>query len=210
MSTYVDLDSVWRDRSSYTNGCFYQLTPNQVATWNRSTREVVPLPQNPNNRPLDFVNSIHVISATLPYPRVELYAKSFVTVESITSNVLSTTQTIANDQILITSSPGYANTIGILRNVEYHIVNANVPLMGDFQLSLTEGGAPISLNDSTGTNLIFAQINPADYADVISQTQNALQLLSYPRIYLDFYSLQYKSIRLLNTNGGVLPDAKLF
>jgi hypothetical protein len=205
MSTYVDLDSVWRDRSCYTDPCNYQLTPNQVSTWNRSTREVVPLPQNPNNRPLDFVNSVHVIGASLPYPRIELYAKNFVTVESITSNTLSTTQTVANDQILMTSSPGYANTIGILRNVEYHVVNA---APGTFQLSLTEGGAAISLTDSTGTNIVFAQINPSDYVDIIALLQNAVQLVSYPRVYLDFYSLQYKSIRLLNTNNGVLPDAK--
>lgn len=208
MSTYVDLDSVWRDRSNYTNSCSYQLTPNQVSTWNRSTREVIPLPANPNSRPLDFVNSIHVISASLPYPRIELYAKSFVTVDSIATNILSTAQVIADNQILMTSSPGYANTIGILRNVEYHIVNANIPNPGDFQLALTQGGAPITLSDSTGANLVLSQISLADYVDIMAALQSAIQLVSYPRIYLDFYSLQYRSIRLLNTNNGVLPDAK--
>jgi len=208
MSTYVDLDSVFRDRSAYTNPCFYSLTANQVATWPKSTREVVALPQTPAQRPLDFVNSIHIISATLPYPRIELYTKSFITVDSIATNILSTTQPISNDQILMTSSPGFANTIGVLRNVEYHIVNANLPFAGNFQVALTQGGAPITLSDSTGTQLEFSQINLVDYAEVMANLQNGLQLLSYPRIYLDFYSAFYKSIRLLNTNNGVLPDAK--
>ncbi len=204
MSTYVDLDSFWRDRQMYTNPCNYELTPKQVDTWPAFTREVVALPQNPNGRPLDFVNALHVISATLPYPRIELFAP-LITILSILANTITADQPVPNNNIIMTSSPAFANSLGILRNVEYHVINS---AGNTFQLSLTQGGAAITLNNATGVNLTVADIPLADYANIILDLESAKQLVNFPRIYLDFHSRLYKDDRLLNTSGGILADAK--
>lgn len=205
MSSFVDLDSFWRDRSAYTNPCQYELTPGQVALWTVSAREVRAIPQNPNLRPLDFVDSIAVISASLPYPRVELFAPTLITLLSVSGNVFTADAPAALNDVIMTSSPGFANSVGLGRNVEYHVIN---PAGNTFQLSLTQGGAAVAFTDSTGINLEVADISVADYADVIADTDAAIKLVSFPRIYLDFHCKMYPDTRLLNTNNGVLQDAK--
>ena len=67
MSTFIDLDSFWRDRVAYPNPCDYQLTTEQVETWFPHAREVRAFPSNPTNRPVEFVTSVHVENLTLPY-----------------------------------------------------------------------------------------------------------------------------------------------
>lgn len=205
MSSFVDLDSFWRDRDAYPNPCQYELTPGQVALWTSSAREVRALPQNPNSRPLDFVDAISIISATLPYPRVELFALSTVTLLSVTSNTFTADAAVALNDIIMTSSPGFVTTVGLKRNVEYHVI---APVGNTFQLSLTQGGGAVAFTDSTGIGLEVAVISPADYADIIADTEAAIKLVSFPRIYLDFHCKMYPDTRLLNTNNGVLQDAK--
>jgi hypothetical protein len=205
MASFIDLDSFWRDRDIYPNPCQYELTPNQVALWTVSAREVRAIPQNPNSRPLDFVDAISVISASLPYPRVELFAPSTLHLISVISNTFTADGTVALNDIIMTSSPGFGNSIGLARNVEYHVIN----LAGNtFQLSLTQGGAAVTFTDSTGIGLEVAVISPADYTDVIEATESAIKLAALPRIYLDFHCKLYPDTRLLNTNNGVLQDAK--
>lgn len=205
MTSFVDLDSFWRDRSAYPNPCQYELTPGQVALWTASSREVRALPQNPNSRPLDFVDAISIISASLPYPRIELFASTSVTLISVSSNTFTADSPVALNDIIMTSSPGFSNSVGLVRNVEYHVIN---PVGNTFQLSLTQGGAAVTFTNSTGINLEVAVISPADYADVIANTEAAISLVSFPRIYLDFHCKMYPDTRLLNTNNGVLQDAK--
>lgn len=205
MSSYVDLDSFWRDRAAYTNPCSYQLTPKQVDVWTASAREVRPLPQNPNGRPLDFVNALHIIALTLPYPRVELFASELITLLSVTSNTFTADFPAVLNDVIMTSSPGFAASIGLQRNVEYHVINV---AGNTFQLSLTAGGAPVTFKDATGINLLVADITTGDYATVIAATDAAQQLVTFPRIYLDFHCLSYPDVRLLNTAGGILADAK--
>lgn len=67
MTSYIDLDSMWRDRETYPNENDYELGPKQVETWFRSNRHVRSLPQNPNSLPQGFVTSISIVSLTLPY-----------------------------------------------------------------------------------------------------------------------------------------------
>lgn len=205
MSTYVDLDSIWRDRAMYTNPCSYQLTPKQVDVWTAGSREVVPLPQNPNGRPLDFVNALQIIAVTLPYPRVELFAPETITLLSVTSNTFTADSPAALNDVIMTSSPGFAITVGLQRNVEYHVIN---PAGNTFQLALTQGGAAVTFKDATGINLEVADITTAEYPTVIAATEAAQQLVTFPRIYLDFHCISYKDVRFLNTAGGVLADAK--
>jgi hypothetical protein len=67
MSTFVDLDSIWRDRITYPNPCDYVVTADKVQTWGQMSRSVMALPQNQNIRPLDFVNAVTVVALVLPY-----------------------------------------------------------------------------------------------------------------------------------------------
>lgn len=214
MATHYDLDAIWRDRQSYTNPLNYQLLPDQVATWPRSARSVRALPQNANLRPLDFVAAISIISVTLPYPRVELFANNLIEVSSITTgSVLNTllNHAITIGQVLITSSPGYTSTNGISRNVEYHVVATPTPT--SFQVSLVAGGAVQNFTLGSGLDLIFAAlgdplISSSDYEEVTSKTKDALQLLGFPRIYLDIHTLRFNDPRCIQTVGGILADAK--
>ena len=85
MSTFIDLDSFWRDREVYPNENDYQLSPQQVDCWFRTPRSVRNLPQNPNSYPVGFAVSISIVSLTLPYttslatmPRVYINFTSFL------------------------------------------------------------------------------------------------------------------------------------
>ncbi len=207
MSTYIDLDSVWRDRQIYTNPCSYELSPGQTDTWAKEPRVVSALPKNANERPLDFTNSINVVSVTLPYPRIELFASQFIVVVNIVAGVLDTVvdNGLVDGDIVITSSPGYGASSGIQRNVEYFVTTTT---SSTFTLSLTSGGAALPLVNGSGIGLEMAVIPAASYDDIITQWYAALQLLDFPRIYLDFHSKRYADVRFLKTINGILADAK--
>lgn len=67
MSSYIDLDSYYRDRSSYPNENAYELLPDQVQLWTKQPRQTVTFSRNPGLRPLEFVVTIRLISFQLPY-----------------------------------------------------------------------------------------------------------------------------------------------
>ena len=67
MASFVDLDSIWRDREMFPNPCDYQLTPSQVDSWFRSARTVRAFPANPSTQPLDFSMSVNIKHLILPY-----------------------------------------------------------------------------------------------------------------------------------------------
>ena len=67
MSTFIDLDSIWRDREIYKNPADYQLSPKQVETWYTYPRSKRAHPQNANIKPLDFASSIVIKYLTIPY-----------------------------------------------------------------------------------------------------------------------------------------------
>jgi len=206
MATFIDLDSVWRERQTYPNPCDYQLLPSQIASWPRAGRDVNSLPKNPNERPHDFVTSINMLTVTLPYPRIELYAKSSVIIDSILANVVTTVDPhgLVDGDIIMTSAAFYRH-YGLDRNVEYHVINSTPTT---FQLSLTPAGAAITLTNGTGINLVAAVISAADYAEVIAANNVARQLVDFPRLYIDFRSKLYNDTRCLRTINGNLPDAK--
>ena len=189
MSTYIDLDAIWRDRSYYPNPCEYSLTVDQVATWSKSVREVRALPQVASERPLDFVAALNLLGATLPYPRVELFAIEFIEVDNISGgNTLNTLTPhgLAVGDVVITSSPGFTISNGIGREIEYHVVN--IPTPTSFQVSLTPGGPVQPLTNGTGLEMVLAVLgdpaNPAsNYASITAQTAAAKQLVTFPRRY---------------------------
>lgn len=67
MATFVDLDSIFRDRESYPNPNNYQLSPKQVDTWFKRARTVRAYPQNPNTQPLEFATTVNIKYLTIPY-----------------------------------------------------------------------------------------------------------------------------------------------
>jgi hypothetical protein len=212
MSTYIDLDSVWRDRQTYPNSCDYQLTPKQVETWVKAVREVRALPQNANERPLDYASSIHLVNVVLPYPRIELFAPKLIIVDSIVGGVLDTVipHLLTSGDIVMTSSPGYASSSGIQRNVEYHAIVLSATTLS---LELSPGSGALALINGTGLGLEMAVIDdPAvpgsNYVSVTTKWSSALQLLNFPKIYLDFHSHRYNDPRMFKTINGVLADAK--
>lgn len=209
MSNHIELDSVFRDRQVYSNPCDYGVTAEQIATWISNPREVRALPQNPGERPLDFVSSIELTNAVLPFPRIELFAANIIILDNIsggnTLNTLLPTGLNIND-IVMTSSPGFLVSNGISRNVEYHVVATPTPT--SFQVSLTQGGPVQGFINGTGLDLPLAVITPAEYADVIGLNQAAAMLPTLPRIYVDVHSDLYKDIRRVNGIGGTVSDAK--
>lgn len=67
MASYVDLDSIWRERESYPNENDYQLLPAQVKTWVKQNRTVTSTSRNPGMRPLEFAVTIEIKYLALPY-----------------------------------------------------------------------------------------------------------------------------------------------
>jgi hypothetical protein len=207
MAIVLELDSLNRDRQTYPDPCVYELTPKNVDTWVSATRDVTALPKNPNQRPLDFVSSLNVLCATLPYPRIELFAPTFVTVDNVSAgNVFNTigVNGLVNGDILMTSSPAYT-AFGISPGQEYHVINATPTT---FQLSLLPGGVAITAQNGTGLNMTLAVLTAADYATVIAELNTAKSLLNMPRVYLDFHSRTYNDTRSIRTINGVNSAAR--
>lgn len=67
MSSYIDLDSIFRDREQFPNENSYHLTVDQVKSWVTFARTVRPFPQNPSTSPLEFATSVNIRYLTLPY-----------------------------------------------------------------------------------------------------------------------------------------------
>lgn len=67
MATFIDLDSIWRERDGYPNENDYQLLPSQVKNWIKQPRTVNLFARNPSARPLEFTVSVKIIHLTLPY-----------------------------------------------------------------------------------------------------------------------------------------------
>ena len=67
MSTFIDLDSIQRDREVYPNPFDYEVTANQIKDWFRGARSVRPFPQNPNTQPREFATTVNIRHLIFPY-----------------------------------------------------------------------------------------------------------------------------------------------
>jgi len=110
----------------------------------------------------------------------------------------------------MTSAAGYNTKAGIQRNVEYHVLNVTPTT---FQVELAPGSGSLSLVASTGLGMVMGVVdNPStpgsNYASVMSALNAAVQMLEFPRIYLDFHSRRYNDTRFIKTIGGILADAR--
>lgn len=67
MSTYIDLDSSYRERTAYPNPCEYIVTADQVSGWPRTARQVTAHAGRPGSNAVEFSQSIQVKHVILPY-----------------------------------------------------------------------------------------------------------------------------------------------
>ncbi len=66
MSTFVHLDSTYRDRQQYPNPADFRLSPNKLTGWTSQSRTVRALPPSVP-APLEFVTSVRALDLTIPY-----------------------------------------------------------------------------------------------------------------------------------------------
>lgn len=67
MTTFIDLDSFWRDRETFPNEFDYGLTPSQVDTWFSESRTVRAYPDKNENKVLEFSTTVKILYLILPY-----------------------------------------------------------------------------------------------------------------------------------------------
>ena len=66
MATFVDLDSIYRNRITYPNPASYVVEDSQVRAWSANPRQVSANSARPGSRALEFVESIELKHLTLP------------------------------------------------------------------------------------------------------------------------------------------------
>lgn len=74
MSTYTDLDSRYRETTTYPNPCSYTVTADQVRTWVKEPRQVVSNPNNSRLKNLEYAQSLEVKHLILPYSVIDYIA----------------------------------------------------------------------------------------------------------------------------------------
>lgn len=67
MSTFIDLDSIWRDREDFPNENDYELKPMQVESWFKTPRTVKAYPENPNTYSLGFATTVNIKHLAIAY-----------------------------------------------------------------------------------------------------------------------------------------------
>ncbi len=206
MATYIDLDSVWRDRQSYSNPLNYQLTADQISSWTRNPKEVRS-PHAVSERSVGVPSTVMVKNVTLPYPRVELFAPRSIYITSTDVGTLTTTDPhlLAVDDVVSTSSPIFTD-INIYPNIDYYVVAT--PDAYTFTISTQLGGTTVVFPIHTTIGISLSVLPIASFSVIKDKLFEAVQLLSFPRIYLDVHCLHQNDPRAIRTIGGILSDAK--
>lgn len=203
MSTFVELDSIYRDRVQDPNPCNFTLPVSLVSSWLRAAREVRSSPQNQATRPLEFVTTVNMTALTLPYPRVDLYADTFITVTDISSAGTTFTATedtnfSVGDRIRATSS-----TNGVVIGTNYYVYTT--PTSTTFTLDLiTPPAAAHVFTPGSDINLVFALYTD----DVETLLTSALEIIKYPRLYVDYHTVTFDDAYLINTISGIHANTR--
>jgi len=177
MSSFIDLDSLHRDRVAYPNPCDYELTPSQVTTWFRSAREVRATAPNANTRPVEFVTEISIVHFTMPYdedlaalPRlyIDFHARQY------------------NDQYLVNTISGIhpgARFVAVPCRIQTD--SDTVPVWIHYSCNMKQtlrfkrdDSVVLRITTRSGSVLTtFVAENPTDPADPLKQTLITLELL---------------------------------
>lgn len=67
MSSYIEIDSFYRNKSRYDNPADFEVTSDQVQTWFVHSRTTRSSPLHPNSSPTDFTNDVRLTTLILPY-----------------------------------------------------------------------------------------------------------------------------------------------
>ena len=180
MSTFVDLDSMWRDREAFPNENSYELGPRKIDSWFRSARTVRAFPMNPNLQPLEFSTTVNIKYMTIPYsetvadfPRlyVDFHSKKYRDIHLINS---------------IEGRQSDAKFICVPEKIQ-NDVNGN-PIWMHYRCTMEqamrfERGDQISVSIMTRNGTVLPQLDnpPEDEPDPSKQTLLTFEITPYIR-----------------------------
>lgn len=182
MASYVDLYSLWRDRDTYPNACDFEVLPSQIKHWFKESREVRAFPQKPNARPLEFVDSITLLSLTLPYDdRLAVLPRLYVDFHS----------RLYNDQYLLNQIDGKipnARFICLPERIQYDI-DGTTPIWIHYK-SHTDQVMRFNRDDTVTLKVMnpegivlpyFIEDDPTEQADITQQSLTTFKVIPYIR-----------------------------
>jgi hypothetical protein len=178
MSSFIDLDSVWRDREEYPNENDYMVTSKQTQTWFETSRSVRAFPANPSTQPLQFVTSVKIKILTLPYSeQLAALPRVYVDFHSIRYNDIHLIQAIDGKQ-------ADARFIAIIDRIQYD--SNNVPLWIHYKCDMEQvmrfaQGYPVIFRLSTRDGSVLPQTDTTvpDPPNPVQQTLCTLETVPY-------------------------------
>ncbi len=204
MSNFLDLDSLYRERDVYPNPCDYEVGSSQIKTWLEKAREV----RSKFNK--EFICTITIKNLVLPYPRAELFSSYIVNADSI-DNTLNPERIAAAGHTLVTGDivEVIDEIAPFKRNIRYKVSATNFSAGNYFALNHIGSTLDLAV---TALKQTFTTRNQFRIALLTTneqqQLQDALSILSIPRLYIDFNCKQYSDINMLYTIDGYHPTAK--
>jgi hypothetical protein len=87
MATYIDLDSTYRNFTSYPNPANYVVEDSQVRDWIREPRQVNALSSKPGNKVLEFMQTVEIEGFTLPYTDITYVDSTGTTIATHTADL---------------------------------------------------------------------------------------------------------------------------
>lgn len=87
MSTFIDLNSTYRNFTDYPNPADYTVESNQVQDWIREARQVTAFSNRPGNKAIEFMQTVGIVGLTLPYTAITYTNSSGVIVNTHTADL---------------------------------------------------------------------------------------------------------------------------
>lgn len=183
MSTFVDLDSVYRDRTDpLQNENNYIITPSQIETWRRAPRTVTTFPRNPNTQNSSSIQTVELLHLTMPYdsevsPSPLEYSKLYVQFTN------SETQTIR----LINGIDGVhaeSTFVCVYDKIQYN--EAGDPIWIHYKCTMDQVmpidlSKPIKVVITSRSQDIVPSVDTGSVPDPAKQTQMTLRITPYLR-----------------------------
>ena len=191
MSTFIDIDSTYRNATTYPNPAYYSISGEQVRSWPKAPRQVSAQSNRPSNKTLEFSQGLIVKQFTLPYTEAS-YIDPVYTLYTLT--VAATTATAGSS---------YADPAGNFFIVVESVMASTTILVKGIT---PPSASPLTLQAGTGTSPIVYSLSVASGNSIPFHTADL------ERIYLDIHSLHYNDSQLIySTNfakGNQLSQAK--
>lgn len=203
MSSFIDVDSIYRNRIEFPNPCDFKIVTNEMASWVKSTRTSSYTPDN------SMLHCLQLERFQMPYPRAEVFTTNIVTPASVDAAGLFTTATAhglnVNDIIELIDD---INVTSMKRGTQYKVLTT--PLATTFTIGL-DAPVPATITAITaqifGNNTCrFALITPAIQALVAA----AKNVMKQPALYINIEcdSGMYRDTNTLCSMHGVNRNQK--